>query len=296
MGYALCELRPLCRWPGHRRAADRRGSWPPGRAAPTSGSAIPITWARRLKMLRPFARWMQQFEPAYRGAGRHDLRQRRARLRPTSTPSRRLPTCWPPRVRSAARGLRGVTYETLFGLLAATGLRVSEALHLLDVDVDLKSGLLTVRRPSSPSPARCRVHPSTVEALRSYRRGATPGSRAPTRRRSSSAPAVGVGCSAERAPSRSGLRSCATNWAGSTAAPMLRPRIHDLRHTFVVRRLLRWQAAGRRHRPADAGPVHLRRSRQGDQHLLVPDRRARAHGAGRRAVRALRRSPEVWHD
>ena len=38
--------------------------------------------------------------------------------------------------------LRGATYETLFGLLAATGLRVSEAVHLLDADVDLKLGLL----------------------------------------------------------------------------------------------------------------------------------------------------------
>jgi site-specific recombinase XerD len=31
--------------------------------------------------------------------------------------------------------MRGVTYETLFGLIASTGLRVSEAVHLLDADV-----------------------------------------------------------------------------------------------------------------------------------------------------------------
>ena len=30
---------------------------------PNNGSAMPMTWARRLKVLRPFARWMQQFEP-----------------------------------------------------------------------------------------------------------------------------------------------------------------------------------------------------------------------------------------
>jgi hypothetical protein len=30
---------------------------------PKNGSDNPLTWARRLKILRPFARWMQQFEP-----------------------------------------------------------------------------------------------------------------------------------------------------------------------------------------------------------------------------------------
>ena len=37
-----------------------------------------------------------------------------------------------------APGLRGATYEALFGLIASTGLRVSEALQLRNVDVDLK--------------------------------------------------------------------------------------------------------------------------------------------------------------
>jgi len=37
-----------------------------------------------------------------------------------------------------AGGLRPLTYRTLFGLLAATGLRISEALHLTPQDVDLE--------------------------------------------------------------------------------------------------------------------------------------------------------------
>jgi integrase len=54
------------------------------------------------------------------------------------------------------RGLRGATYEALFGLIASVGLRVFEAVHLQDADVDLKSGMLTISGPSSPSRARCR--------------------------------------------------------------------------------------------------------------------------------------------
>jgi integrase len=40
--------------------------------------------------------------------------------------------------------------QTLFGLLACTGMRTSEALALVDADVDLKSGSWSISRTSSP--------------------------------------------------------------------------------------------------------------------------------------------------
>ena len=43
-------------------------------------------------------------------------------------------------------GIRALTYSTLFGLIAVTGLRVSEALSLDAADVDLEDGVLTLRR------------------------------------------------------------------------------------------------------------------------------------------------------
>ena len=56
-------------------------------------------------------------------------------------------------------GLRGHTFSTLFGLIAMTGLRVSEALALNCEDVDLDLGVLTVRCdkggnafPATPDP------------------------------------------------------------------------------------------------------------------------------------------------
>jgi len=110
------------------------------------------TWARRLKILRPFARWMRQFEPR------------------TAVPDESIFGPVPGRVAphiywddeivallAAARalhpkgGLRPATFEAVFGLLASTGLRVSEALALRDADVDLGAGTLTVRRTISPS-------------------------------------------------------------------------------------------------------------------------------------------------
>jgi integrase/recombinase XerD len=45
----------------------------------------------------------------------------------------------------SVHGIRAPTYTTLFGPIAVTGLRVSEALALDNDDVDLASGVLTIR-------------------------------------------------------------------------------------------------------------------------------------------------------
>jgi site-specific recombinase XerD len=126
---------------------------------PKNGSDNPMTWARRLKLLRPFARWMQQFEPGTEVPNDSVFGSVERRLTPHLYTEQELAD-----LLGAARGLspplRGATYETLFGLLAATGLRVSEALPLLDADVDLCSGLLTVRRTKFAKSRQVPLHPT----------------------------------------------------------------------------------------------------------------------------------------
>ena len=56
--------------------------------------------------------------------------------------------------------IRPATYETLFGLMASTGLRVSEALHLRDADVDLKRGMLTIRQTKFAKSRQLPIHPT----------------------------------------------------------------------------------------------------------------------------------------
>jgi integrase len=46
--------------------------------------------------------------------------------------------------------LRGQTYWTLIGLIACTGLRISQALQLKPEDVDLTEGVLTIRESKLP--------------------------------------------------------------------------------------------------------------------------------------------------
>jgi integrase len=57
----------------------------------------------------------------------------------------------------------------LFGLVACTGLRISEALGLLDADVDLSVGVLTIRQSKFGKTRLVPLHPSAVQALERYR-------------------------------------------------------------------------------------------------------------------------------
>lgn len=65
-------------------------------------------------------------------------------------------------------GLRASTYYTLFGLLAVTGMRISEPIGLDRKDVDLTEGILTIRQTKFGKSRLIPIHPSTQEALRQY--------------------------------------------------------------------------------------------------------------------------------
>ena len=67
-----------------------------------------------------------------------------------------------------AGGLRRWTYHHLFGLIAVTGMRLSEAIGLRRDDVDLKEGVLTVRHAKFGKSRLVPLHPTTRAALRSY--------------------------------------------------------------------------------------------------------------------------------
>jgi integrase len=211
------------------------------------GSSDPLTWARRLKLLRSFLRWLQQFEP------RTEV--------PDDAIFGRLPERQAPHIYSereivdllaAARrlgptpGLRGVVFETLFGLIASTGMRISEALSLHNEDVDLKYGMLTIHQTKFGKSRQVPMHLSTVEALRRYRwmrdlAGESAQENSPflvgTRGRRRGLPLSTHQVERVFAGLREqlGWRNRGTHHA---------PRIHDLRHTFVVRRIVLWQAQG----------------------------------------------------
>ena len=64
--------------------------------------------------------------------------------------------------------LRGLTYATLFGLLAATGMRISEAVALDREDVDLEERVLNIRESKFRKSRLVPVHISTRDVLADY--------------------------------------------------------------------------------------------------------------------------------
>lgn len=211
---------------------------------PKNASDDPRTWARRLKMLRPFARWFRQFEPDTEVPDNAVFGSVGQRLAPHIYTEQEIADL----LAAAHRlqpPLRGATYATLFGLLAATGLRLSEAVHLLDRDVDLKAGLLQVRQTKFAKSRQVPVHPTTLAALRRYvtlrdREVAT----------TEEAPFF-VGTRGRRHGCMPSLRQVERvfqqlreqlGWVNRGAHAT--QRVHDLRHTFVVQRILRWQEEG----------------------------------------------------
>src|SRR5207247_6224812 len=69
---------------------------------------------------------------------------------------------------ASAAGLKGHTYATIFGLLAVTGMRVSEVLALDREDVDLDEGILRIRRTKFGKSRFVAVHDSTRQVLADY--------------------------------------------------------------------------------------------------------------------------------
>lgn len=133
-----------------------------------AGSNDPRTWARRLKILRPFMRWLRQFEPRTEIPDDAIFGRVGERTTPHIYHEQEIVDLLAA-ARHLSPALRGATYETLFGLLASAGLRVSEAVCLRNTDVDLKAGMLTIRRTKFAKSRQVPMHPSTVEALRRYR-------------------------------------------------------------------------------------------------------------------------------
>lgn len=133
---------------------------------------VPETWARRLKLLRPFTRWLRQFEPRTEVPDESVFGPVPGRVAPHIYREDEIVELLAAARRLKPPGsLRPVTFETLFGLIAAAGLRVSEALALRDADVDLSAGMLTVRQSKFAKYAACWAMPASCLATANSKAG-----------------------------------------------------------------------------------------------------------------------------
>ena len=134
--------------------------------------AQPATWAGRLGVVRRFALWHSAIEPRTEippaGLLPHRYRRKPPHIYSHEEIAKLLRRTQQLPSHSSPKGLRAHTYTTLFGLLVAAGMRVNEALGLDRQDVDLKVGILHIRRTKFGKSRYVPVHSSTVAALKKY--------------------------------------------------------------------------------------------------------------------------------
>jgi integrase/recombinase XerD len=204
--------------------------------------AQPSCWAKRLTAVRCFARHRSATDPCTEIPAWGLLPHRSKRAKPYLYTEQEIG-----HLMQAARelppsnGLRGWTYCCLFGLLAVTGLRISEALALQRHDVDLQQGLLTIRGAKFGKSRLVPLHPSTREALSQYAKRrddylehqAAANFLVSERGRALKISAVHrIFYELSR---RTGLRGTEDRTG---------PRLHDFRHRLAMETLLRWYRCG----------------------------------------------------
>ncbi len=204
------------------------------------------TWARRLGHVRGFARWLSATDPRNEIPDRRIFNTRHRRPTPYIFSDLEITQLMAEatRLRSKA-GLRSLTYVTLIGLLASTGLRPSEALELNISDVDLDKGILAIRETKFGKSRFVPVTDSTRAALDRYAKRRQELCR-PTWTEAFLVSENGkhlVGCSARRTFAK---LSCSIGIRNPVAGKRIGrgPRQQDLRHTFATRKLIEWYRAG----------------------------------------------------
>lgn len=203
---------------------------------------MPVSWSRRLGMIRGFARYRIGADPKTEAPPLGLLKFRSRRTTPHLYSGDEIR-----RLLEAALNMRThfdlqrYTYHCLFGLLAVTGLRVGEAIRLQPQDVDLCEGILTVRGTKFGKSRLVPVAPSTRAVLREYakrRDRFLAGRTAPCFLVSSRGKRLQKQCIGKIFRSLS--RQIGIRKPGVKSGP----RLHDFRHRFAIETLLRWYRNG----------------------------------------------------
>lgn len=223
---------------GHRGAVTTELALRWAQAATT---ATPLYRARRLEIVRCFAKYQVAFEPTTEVPAAGILGPAHRRMPPYIFSRREIERLVAAASRlSAPGGLRAKTYVSILGLLACTGLRISEALRLGRVDADLDAGVLSIRQTKFCKSRFVPLHPSARINLQRY-----------VARRDAIVPPIAgaslfVSESGHALPYRTvhSVTRKLLDEVVSCDATDRRPRIHDLRHTFACQRLLHWYREG----------------------------------------------------
>jgi integrase/recombinase XerD len=203
----------------------------------------PAQWAQRLSFVRSFARHRSATDPRTQIPPEGLLPYHPSRPRPyvyTDDEIRGL-LCAALKL-PCSRGLRPWTYHCLFGLLSVSGLRLGEASNLELQDVDLKAAVLTIRGAKFGKSRLVPLHASTRDVLADY---------IARRERFWAERPVSSYLFVSNRGNRLDTGEIHRTFYWLSRQIGLRgpsdshgPRLHDMRHRFAMRTLLRWYRAG----------------------------------------------------
>ncbi|MFN7114465.1 MAG: tyrosine-type recombinase/integrase [Alphaproteobacteria bacterium] len=210
------------------------------------GQASRTTWARRLGIIRLFAQWLHGLDPKHEVPPQSLVPAHSRRNRPYIYSEREIRRI----IETASdlpslNGLRCLTYPVLFGLIAVTGMRISEAIALNADDVDLETGVLTIQRGKLGKARMLPLSASTTARLTAYavKRDRILGSRPES---------FFVSDRGLRLTDCSARYNFAVVCQNIGLRPVQKynrhgrgPRVHDLRHSFAVRTLINWYRTGK---------------------------------------------------
>ena len=203
----------------------------------------PSEWACRLTCVRSFARHRSATDPRTQIPPAGLLPYRPKRAQPYLYSDEEIKELLRAALKLPAKSdLRPRTYHCLFGLLCVTGLRVSEAQNLELQDVDLRAGVLTIRGAKFGKSRLVPLHASTRRVLADYiaKREQVWANR-PV---SSYLFVSNWGNRMDGGDIRRTFYALSRQIGLRGPSDSRGPRLHDMRHGFASKTLLRWYRAG----------------------------------------------------
>ena len=211
----------------------------------TATIKVPVSdalFARRMDAVRIFARYQHALDPATEVPAEAICRRRYRPKEPNVFSQAEI------RALLAASDIlsprfKALTWHTLIGLLAATGMRPGEACRLTLSDIDLTNGVIEVVQTKFGKSRLVFIHPSTATVVAQYLQARQGWVGTATR----ACPTVFV--NSRRGPLNPDTLGVTFKRivaaADLTTEGGRRPvRLHDLRHTFAVTTMIDWYRDG----------------------------------------------------
>jgi integrase/recombinase XerD len=208
--------------------------------------AQPAEWARRLSVVRTFARYRSATDPRTQVPPPSLLPFQPKRARPYLYSDQEIRRLLRAALRMPYRYRRGKLrpriFYCLFGLLSVSGLRIGEARNLEVSDVDLKAGVLTIRGAKFGKTRLVPLHASTCAVLADY---------LPRRQRHWAGRKVSSylflsswGNQLDGGEIRRTFYALSRQIGLRGPSDSHGPRLHDMRHRFATNTLVQWYRSG----------------------------------------------------